>query len=46
VPGFPKLNVNNPDGSPITGNSNAGHEFGTTLSDVERGQLVEYLKTL
>jgi len=46
VPGFPKLNVNNPDGTPTTGNSNAGHEFGTTLSDVERGQLVEYLKTL
>jgi len=46
VPGFPKFNVNNPDGSPITGNSNAGHEFGTSLTDVERGQLVEYLKTL
>ena len=37
VPGFPKFNVNNADGSPITGNSNAGHEFGTTLSDVEAG---------
>jgi hypothetical protein len=46
VPGFPKFNVKNPDGSPSTGNSNAGHEFGTTLSDEERGQLVEYLKTL
>ena len=28
------------------GNSNAGHEFGTTLSDAERWDLVEYLKTL
>jgi mono/diheme cytochrome c family protein len=46
VPGFPRFNVNNPDGSPITGNSNAGHEFGANLSDDERGQLLEYLKTL
>ncbi|MFI5459529.1 MAG: di-heme-cytochrome C peroxidase [Isosphaerales bacterium] len=46
VPSFPKFSVNNPDGSPITGNSNAGHEFGASLSDVERGQLIEYLKTL
>ncbi len=28
------------------GNSNAGHEFGTTLSDAERWDLVEFLKTL
>ncbi|MEO7457748.1 MAG: di-heme-cytochrome C peroxidase [Gemmatimonadaceae bacterium] len=28
------------------GNSNAGHLFGTTLSDVQRRQLLEYLKTL
>jgi hypothetical protein len=46
VPGFPLFNVNNPDGTPITGNSNAGHEFGANLSDVERAQLLEYLKTL
>ena len=43
---FPRFNVANPDGTPIPGNSNAGHEFGANLSDVERGQLVEYLKTL
>ena len=36
VPGFPRFNVNNPDGTPITGNSNAGHEFGANLSDQER----------
>jgi hypothetical protein len=46
VPGFATFNVNNPDGTPITGNSNAGHEFGATLNDQERAQLVEYLKTL
>jgi hypothetical protein len=28
------------------GNSNAGHEFGTALSEEERWALVEYLKTL
>jgi cytochrome c peroxidase len=46
APGFPRFNVNNPDGTPIVGNSNAGHEFGAGLSDEERRQLVEYLKTL
>lgn len=46
VPGFPTFNVQNPDGSPILGNSNAGHEYGTSLADEERRQLVEYLKTL
>ena len=30
----------------VPGNSNSGHEYGTTLSDVERKALVEYLKTL
>ena len=30
----------------ITGNSNAGHEFGTDLSDSDRMALIEYLKTL
>jgi hypothetical protein len=46
VPGFPKFNVQNPDGTPIVGNSNAGHEFGANLSDDERSWLLEYLKTL
>jgi hypothetical protein len=46
VRGFPQFNVNNPDGTPIPGNSNVGHEFGANLSDVERAQLLEYLKTL
>jgi hypothetical protein len=27
------------------GNTNAGHEYGTTLSDAERLALIEYLKT-
>jgi hypothetical protein len=46
VPGFPRFNVDNPDGTPIPGNSNVGHEFGANLSDAERVQLLEYLKTL
>jgi hypothetical protein len=46
APGFPRFNVNNPDGTAITGNSNAGHEFGANLSDAERKQLIEFLKTL
>ena len=28
------------------GNSNSGHEFGTNLSEAERAELIEYLKTL
>ena len=28
------------------GNSNAGHEYGTTLTDTDRDALLEYLKTL
>lgn len=32
--------------SSSTGGSNAGHEYGTELSDEERRALVEYLKTL
>lgn len=35
------------DGTPIPGNGNAGHEYGTAaLGPAERKQLVEYLKTL
>jgi hypothetical protein len=30
----------------MTGNSNRGHEYGTTLSDADRAALLEYLKTL
>lgn len=30
----------------LTGNSNAGHLWGTTLSDAQRKALLEYLKTL
>jgi hypothetical protein len=33
-------------GKPIPGNSNAGHEYGGALSAEERGQLLEYLKSL
>jgi hypothetical protein len=30
----------------LPGNSNAGHEYGMTMTDDERAQLLEYLKTL
>jgi len=30
----------------MSGNSNAGHEYGTNLSDADRYDLLEYLKTL
>jgi hypothetical protein len=33
-------------GEPIPGNYNSGHDNGTTLSEQERLELVEYLKTL
>jgi hypothetical protein len=29
-----------------TGNSKSGHDYGTDLTDTERGELIEYLKTL
>lgn len=35
-----------PEGSPIAGNSNAGHEYGTGLSEQQKLELIEYLKTL
>jgi hypothetical protein len=30
----------------VPGNSNKGHPYGTRLSEMERRQLLEYLKTL
>ncbi len=30
----------------VPGNSNAGHEYGTTLTDAEKWELIEFLKTL
>ena len=41
--------VNDSNGNPIAGNSNAGHEgdqYGTSLSPDQRRQLIEYLKSL
>jgi hypothetical protein len=46
APGFPKFQLANPDGSPVIGHSNAGHEYGAGLTDDQRAQLLEYLKTL
>jgi hypothetical protein len=30
----------------LVGNSNAGHSYGTQLSDAERWALIEYIKSL
>ena len=46
VEGFPKFFVELQDGTPIPGNSNAGHEYGKDLKPQERSQLIEFLKTL
>lgn len=34
------------DGKPIPGNSNLGHEYGTTLSEDQKMDLLEFLKSL
>ena len=45
--GFPAFRARNDDGTPVPGNSNEGHDYGSSvLTDEERWQLVEYLKTL
>lgn len=42
-----EFRVYEPGGAPIPGNFNSGHEYGTQgLSDPQRWELVEYLKTL
>lgn len=46
APGFPVFEARSANGTPVPGNSNEGHEFGKELSDDERWQLVEYLKSL
>ncbi|MDR3634246.1 MAG: di-heme-cytochrome C peroxidase, partial [Isosphaeraceae bacterium] len=44
--GFPVFQARSANGTPVPGNSNEGHEFGKELTDEERWQLVEYLKSL
>ena len=55
APGFSVYRARNDDGTPVPGNSNEGHEFGTDaypptaaeyLNDDERKALLEYLKSL
>jgi hypothetical protein len=46
VPGFPKFNAKDAQGKWVPGNRNDGHDFGSRLSEDERHQLLEYLKTL
>ena len=58
LPGAFRFRTRDDAGNPIPGNSNAGHEYGTgkprpgggdglpPLTDAERWQLVEYLKSL
>ena len=40
-----KFRTHDADGNPITGNSNAGHLYGTELSDEQKWDLIEYMKT-
>jgi hypothetical protein len=46
VPGFPKFSAKDAQGKWIPGNRNDGHDFGSKLTEDERHQLLEYLKTL
>jgi mono/diheme cytochrome c family protein len=46
APGFPRFVARDDQHKPIAGNSNEGHEYANTLTDAERRQLVEYLKSL
>ena len=43
-PGAFRFRTTDDAGNPIPGNSNAGHEYGTTLDDEQRWQLIEFLK--
>lgn len=38
--------VRRQDGEPVPGNLNSGHNYGADLTDLERRELLEYLKTL
>ncbi len=45
--GFPVYRARNDDGTVVPGNSNDGHDYGgASLTDEERRELVEYLKSL
>ena len=46
LPGVFEFRTHNAAGNPFPGNSNAGHEYGTGLSDDQRMALIEYLKSL
>lgn len=46
VEGVFVFHVEDANGVPIPGNSNQGHEYGTTLSPEQKAQLLEYLKSL
>lgn len=41
-----EFKVNKASGEVMPGNDNSGHVYGTTLSDNEKWQIVEFLKTL
>ena len=44
-PGSAVFETHDKDGEPIPGNSNAGHLYGTDLTDAQKWDLVEYMKT-
>lgn len=46
APGTFEFRAREPDGTPRPGNYNSGHDYGTGLTDDQRYQLIEYLKSL
>ncbi|CAM3993939.1 di-heme-cytochrome C peroxidase [Pseudoalteromonas byunsanensis] len=44
--GLNKFKVNTKNGKAMPGNSNKGHSYGTHLSDEQKWQVIEYMKTL
>ena len=44
--GLNEFRVTNNDGHIMKGNSNRGHEYGTTWTDEEKWAVIEYMKTL
>lgn len=44
VAGSFRFRTTDDEGRPIPGNSNAGHDYGTALTEDQRWQLIEYLK--
>ena len=46
APNYPPFRARQADGTPVPGNSNEGHEYGSALGAADRKALLEYLKSL